>query len=119
MAVKRKKKRKRVADAADWAGYFESIRSVCPWSLPSYTKGGIAITHWQREAQPLGDLDARVYVHFVRPQRLRVLHNELNETTEWEWLWSHPEMGGHSAPLPCLIQQDAEQLERIRNRHKG
>ena len=63
----------------------------------------------------LADLHARVYVHFVRPQRLRVLHNELNDSTEYEWLWSHPEMGGHSAPLPCLIQQDAQQLERIRN----
>tara|TARA_R110001606_G_scaffold315890_1_gene462686 strand:- start:299 stop:589 length:291 start_codon:yes stop_codon:yes gene_type:complete len=33
-----------------------------------------------------------------------------------EWLWSHPEQGGESTPVPCLIQQDAHQLNTIREK---
>lgn len=113
VAVKRKTRKK--VDAEDnWLKYFQSIQSVCPWSLPAYKSGLIDITHWQRTVLPLANCTARVYVHTVTPGTLRTIHNGLNDTTEYEWLWSHPDCGGHSAPMPCLIQQDKQQLERIR-----
>jgi hypothetical protein len=33
-----------------------------------------------------------------------------------EWLWSHPAEGGESTPVPCLIQQDALQLNTLREK---
>ena len=31
-----------------------------------------------------------------------------------EWLYSHPRYGGHSTPVPVLIQQDYELLQKAR-----
>ena len=33
---------------------------------------------------------------------------------EEEWLFSHPMYGGHSTPIPILIQQDLEILTKAR-----
>ena len=41
--------------------------------------------------------------------------DELNaKHKQSEWLWSHPEHGGDSTPIPVLIQQDKKQLEQLR-----
>lgn len=115
MERKKIKIRKKVDAEDSWREYFASIQQVCPWSLPAYEKGKIKITQWQNTPEELSGYLAIVYVYFTRPQRLRKIHNTLNDTTESEWLWSHPEMGGHSSPVPCLIQQDPEQLRKIRD----
>ena len=31
-----------------------------------------------------------------------------------EWLWSHPDFGHYSTPVPVLIQQDRTSLEKAR-----
>tara|TARA_B100000085_G_C18406331_1_gene456761 strand:- start:191 stop:337 length:147 start_codon:yes stop_codon:yes gene_type:complete len=39
----------------------------------------------------------------------------MNDTRpEEEWLFSHPMYGGHSTPVPILIQQDLEILTKAR-----
>jgi len=102
-----------------WKTYFESIRKVCPWSLPAYQKDLIQIVH-HLNYEPLGDLHARVYVCDLPPNRLKKISQKYNyDLDAEEWLWSSPRNGGkHSAPYPCLIQQDAKHLADIRKQHK-
>tara|TARA_R100001463_G_scaffold100203_1_gene154644 strand:+ start:134 stop:421 length:288 start_codon:yes stop_codon:yes gene_type:complete len=38
-----------------------------------------------------------------------------NKYTHSEFLWSHPEEGGDSTHVPCVIQQDRVQLQTIRD----
>lgn len=112
------KRRSRVVDEADWQGYFDHIKSVCPWSYNAWRKGLIEITDYGRGIQPLGDLQARVYTVDLNPRRLKKLSEHLDQHDEiYEWLWSHPQGGGlNSTPLPCLIQQDRKYLNDIRNK---
>ena len=35
-----------------------------------------------------------------------------------EWLYSHPQYGGHSTPVGVLIQQDLETLTKARKGNK-
>ena len=102
-----------------WFQYFESIKSVCPWSLQSYKKGLLEIQPYF-DYRPLGELEARVYIYHLKPKQLNAIMEQLNdEYPDEEWLWSHPEGGEHSAPVPCLIQQSHQHLESIRQRLKN
>ena len=103
-----------------WKTYFESIRKVCPWSLPAYQKDLIQIVH-SVDYAPLGELHARVYVCDLPPNRLKKLSQKfMYQHGDEEWLWSSPRGGGkHSSPYPCLIQQDAKHLADIRKQHKS
>lgn len=41
----------------------------------------------------------------------------LNESQQvYQWLWSHPDQGGHSTPVPVLIQQERALLEGLRKK---
>ena len=43
--------------------------------------------------------------------------DELNAQTEiYQWLWSHPEQGGASTPVPVLIQQERALLDGLRKK---
>lgn len=99
----------------NWEEYFESIQTVCPWSYSSWQKGKIDIVY-QTDPMPLQDFDARVYVVDIEPIDLNAYHEWLNDNTEDEWLWSHPEYAGNSAPVAILIQQDHKYLRMIRNK---
>lgn len=102
-----------------WWDYFESIKSVCPWSLQSYKKGLLEIQPYF-EYRPLGDLEARVYIYHITSPQLEQVMEQLNDQyPDEEWLFSHPSEGGHSAPVPCLIQQSHQHLESIRQRLKN
>lgn len=102
-----------------WLEYFDSIRSVCPWSFPAYAKNQIDIKPFF-DYQPLGDYLARVYIYHLKSQELAEMMERLNEEyPEEEWFFSHPSEGGHSAPFPCLIQQNHEYLENIRKHLKS
>lgn len=104
--------------AVDWLKYFDSIRSVCPWSSPAYQQGQIEIVRGSR-IRPLGEFRARVYVlNNISPRRIKKLATRLeNQDDDHEWLWSHPRYGTHSAPVGCLIQQDRQELAAIRSRY--
>ena len=102
-----------------WLEYFDSIRSVCPWSFPAYAKNQIDIKPFF-DYQPLGDYLARVYIYHLKPQELEEMMERLNDEYPHEtWFWSHPKEGGHSAPFPVLIQQDTKYLESIRSHLKS
>ena len=126
MAVKRK--RKKVAKEAvsvsntQWAEYFASIVGVCPWSKAYWAKQKIDVQVWRGTGEiiPLDDYVARMWIHKNASGRtLRNIHNRLNDVrTHEEWLYSHPQYGGHSTPVPVLIQQDLAILNNARQRNK-
>jgi hypothetical protein len=106
-----------VADAAvDWLKYFTQINSVCPWSLSYYRKNGIDIVEGLT-VEPLGDLAARIYL--VPRMKIRLLKKRagsLERTRPNElWFFSYPGYGEYATPVRCLIQQDRNKLETIRN----
>ena len=103
----------------DWTAYFESIVGVCPWSKMYWKKQKIDIQDWRGEhnIQPLDDYVARMWIHRNASGRtLCNIHHRLNdERTHEEWLYSHKQYGGHSTPVPVLIQQDRKTLEKARD----
>lgn len=103
----------------NWTEYFQSIQSVCPWSLPAWTNGKIEVVQWKGTITPLNNYLARVYIVDLNPRRLKKLANKLEDTSiEDEWLWSHPRYKNYSTPVPVLIQQNRQMLENIRNKEK-
>lgn len=102
----------------NWADYFESIQSECPWSLGAYKQDKIRIQDWHSQILDLGTNEAIVYIapkH--RPRQLKKITNRLNRDYPLlEFLWSHPKYGYNSTPVPVIIQQDRKRLESIRNR---
>ena len=93
---------------------------MCPWSLPAYQAGRIDVVPWSGSVEPLRAHLARVYTHpRASSRRLKRIAHRLNTQyqSEQEWLWSHPRFGHHSAPVPCLIQQDLGHLTQARKHH--
>ena len=98
-----------------WADYFESIRTVCPWSLAAYRKGKIRFTQGITPTLLLGEYSAIVYCNDFSAHQLEKIAEQLNLSyAEYEFFWSHPSEGGNSAPEPCIIQQDYALIENIR-----
>jgi hypothetical protein len=102
----------------DWSEYFASIVSVCPWSKSYWKKQKIDIQTWKgtKHITPLGEYVARMWIHKNASGRtLCNIHHRLNDCrTHEEWLFSHPCYGGHSTPIPVLIQQDLVSLTQAR-----
>ena len=99
-----------------WKTYFEHIRSVCPWSASAYAKDKIGFTVYRGVVYPLGSLDAMIYLfEGATPQRLKRIERSWNNQYEhYEFLYSHPQFAGNSAPYPCIIQQDHAMLVKLR-----
>lgn len=114
---------RRVANAAaeevNWSEYFASIVSVCPYSKMYWAKQKIDICEWTGEIKQLGDYVARVYTYpTASDYKLNKLMKQFNkEREDEEWLYSHNKHGGHSTPVPVLIQQDYKILERARQHY--
>jgi len=106
-----------VAKAADvnWSDYFKSIRAECPWSYKSWQQGLIDIRDYDGELLPLDHWHARVYVCRVPQDTLEALAFAFDEG-ECEWLWSFPNDGPYSTPVPVLIQQNREVLRQLREK---
>ena len=102
----------------DWSEYFASIVSVCPWSKSYWRKQTIDIQYWKgiNNITPLENYVARMWLHTHASGRLLCkIHNRLNQCRlHEEWLYSHPCYGGHSTPIPVLIQQDLAILTKAR-----
>lgn len=102
----------------DWSEYFASIVSVCPWSKSYWRKQTIDIQYWKgiNNITPLENYVARMWIHTHASGRLLCkIHNRLNQCRlHEEWLYSHPCYGGHSTPIPVLIQQDLAILTKAR-----
>ena len=104
------------ADNQLWQDYFNSIKSVCPWSGPAYQKGLIDIVECMTFVyKPLDGMLARVYLLPYAPNKLkRLTQKMMYEYEEEEWLWGHPQYERYSPPRPCVIQQNHQYLEDIR-----
>lgn len=106
-----------MAEDVDWIGYFESIRTVCPWSL-SYSLQGLIDIKTEFEPEPLGGYAARIYLlpnrkpAWVKRQAGKQEATRPNEL----WFFSYPGYGKNATPITVLIQQDRNQLETIRKR---
>lgn len=107
-------------EEVNWLEYFASITSVCPWSKAYWLKQKIDVCRWRGETNvtPLGDYVARMWIHpNASGNRLCKLHYRLNHDRDnEEWLYSHPTYKKHSTPVPVLIQQDQQTLNKARQR---
>ena len=100
----------------NWTSYFVSIVSVCPWSRAYWHKQKIDVQLWKSEIVPLDDYVARMYIHkHASGRQLKKIMERMNDIRhEEEWLFSHPIYKGYSTPVPILIQQDLEILNKAR-----
>jgi len=108
---------KEAVEEVNWTEYFASIVGVCPWSKKYWSQQRIDIVDWTGEILALDDYVARVYKHpLASARQLKKMMNLFNEQREdEEWLYSHPQYGGHSTPIGVLIQQDYALLNSIRS----
>ena len=104
----------------NWNQYFESIKSVCPWSNSAFRQDKITITTWHSQISELGEKEACVYIAPKHnPRQLKKMCDRFNkQRPDEEWLWSHPRFGYNSTPVPCFIQQHRDILENIRKNTK-
>lgn len=103
--------------SVNWEEYFYKIKEACPWSYIAWHKNKIDIvkTH---AILPLGEYRARIYIFDLNRRRLKKLC-KLRDQGEYEWLWSTPRYGVNGTPLPCLIQQNRQELTTIRNKQNA
>lgn len=106
-----------MAEEVNWSDYFASIVGVCPWSQAYWKRSRLDIQDWNGTILPLGKYVARIYQYpGATDAELEKLMKEFNQTREEEeWLYSHPQWGGKSTPMPCLIQQDYDVLAKARD----
>ena len=112
------------AEAVDWQQYFQGIRSECPWSLKAYLNNQLEIVPYSdltlvdnRKRVASGEPEAVIYTFYtnISSKWLEEMCDKLNDhDPRCEYLWSHPEHGGSSTPLPVLIQQQKVRLTKLR-----
>ena len=115
-------------DNINWQEYYASIRSVCPWSYKAYMNDTILVIDYNPNCFKTWSClfkgtkyEAFVYkMPEITAEDLETLCDYYNETLgdkyNSEYLWSHHEEGGDSAPAPILIQQDKAQLKTLRDK---
>tara|TARA_R100001509_G_C4680833_1_gene153441 strand:+ start:63 stop:437 length:375 start_codon:yes stop_codon:yes gene_type:complete len=122
--------RKNVVEV-DWLQYFHSIKHVCPWSYESYTNGTTKIIQFDSDILKLNEQNWRnlpweVIVYQLGDDLTLDAIDEFvairNESQEkCEYLWSHPSFtkgGKNQTPVPVIIQQDRENLLKLRRKEK-
>jgi len=102
-----------VHQSVDWTGYFQSIRTECPWSHRAWQQGLIDIVEYQGQVLPLGDYEARIYLVTASNSTVEALAAGLDHGED-EWLFSYPGYGPFAAPVPILIQQNRARLQALR-----
>lgn len=102
----------------NWARYFKSIESICPWSLSAYRQNRLKFIQGYRPILELRQYEAIIYLEDeFTPRQLEAIVDQLNEIyAEYEFFWSHPDEGGNSAPEACIIQQNYAKIEQIRQK---
>lgn len=110
-------------EEVNWSQYFDSIKSVCPWSVGAYKRGELLIVKWKSNCDPIDiPTGIQAVVHLApmhKPRQLKKMCDRFNQQRQHEeWLWSHPQFGFHSTPIACFIQQDRKTLENARNSAK-
>ncbi len=104
-----------------WVKYFAKIRNVCPWSYKLMD----SILVWDNDEGNLNTIAAtfrqskmEAFVYVMKDKTAKQLSDMCdvlnNKHKHSEWLWSHPDEGGDSTHVPCLIQQDRQKLTKLR-----
>lgn len=109
-----------MVEAVDWAAYFDSIRSQCPWSAPAWAQGRILVCSWDPAVihNELGQYQAILYVcDSLTPEQVESWAESLDQSDpDHEWFFSYPGYGDWATPVTVLIQQDRAALNLIRQR---
>lgn len=113
-----RKKQRNQQDAEDsWLEYFTKIKKVCPWSYSAYVNQAIDFDKWSNTYRPK-PLSQQARIVICRDKKARWLKKTADKFMQLdpdnEWLWSHPQYGNNSTPVPCLIQQNQERLSLLR-----
>lgn len=118
--------RKKDHEGSLWLHYFLSIKDVCPWSYESYMQGRTKITNFDADIIKLNEQNWNVveqdaFVYIANDMSIDELdefcENRNSKQEKCEYLWSHPKYtkgGNRQTFRPVVIQQDREQLEKLR-----
>lgn len=117
----RKRRKKAQREEVNWQEYFLLIKGACPWSHQAYKNNQIEFVEFTGEwLMDIGTWEARIYIVDRKPRLLKKWADRLNEQDDiCEWLWSHPNYGHLSAPVPIIIQQPRRRLDALRAVYKG
>ena len=106
--------------------YFEYIKPVCPHSLESYDNNKLLTIDYDTQSienqyQTLDRYDAVLFkCHPSTPRdELMSIVQDLNDERPCAmWFWSHPLDQHYSTPMPSIIMQNKETLQRARKEYK-
>lgn len=101
--------------SVDWAKYFKSIRTECPWSYSAFQQGQIDICEYTGKVMPLGNYQARIYTMTTSTAEVAAICAAL-DYGEDEWLFSYPGYGPFATPVSVLIQQNRARLQDLRSK---
>ncbi len=122
---KAKRKRKKAQEEVNWAEYFAKIRGVCPYSYKAHMSDKILFVDYSDKdfetfAKLYGLTEHEAFVYKCYAKSGKWLNEKCDEMNvllaQCEWLWSHPDYGNDSTPIPVIIQQDKQTLESIRKK---
>ena len=112
---------------ANWAtDYFAKIRGVCPWSYKAHMKDNILFIEnggskcygtWSYIFKA-SNKEAFVFIEKGKtPKELDEICIKYEKIYKHvEFLWSHPDEGGDSTPVPVIIIQDKARLQTLREK---
>jgi len=116
-----------VSSDVDWGtNYFAKIRGVCPWSYKAHMKDNILFIEgggnrcYGTWSYIFKSSNKEAFVFIEKDKSSKQL-NEICLKYEKiykhvEWLWSHPDEGGDSTPVPVIIIQDKARLQELREK---
>ena len=116
-----------VSSDVSWAtNYFAKIRGVCPWSYKAHMKDNILFIEGGGERcygtwsyiYKSSNKEAFVFIEKNKtPKELDAICLKYEKIYKHvEWLWSHPNEGGDSTPVPVIIIQDKSTLQNLREK---
>ena len=116
-----------VSSEVCWAtNYFAKIRGVCPWSYKAHMKDNILFIEGGGERcygtwsyiYKSSNKEAFVFIEKGKnSEELNAICEKYEKIYKHvEWLWSHPDEGGDSTPVPVIIIQDKSRLQTLREK---
>ena len=116
-----------VSSEVSWAtNYFAKIRGVCPWSYKAHMKDNILFIEGGGERcygtwsyiYKSSNKEAFVFIEKGKnSEELNAICEKYEKIYKHvEWLWSHPDEGGDSTPVPVIIIQDKSRLQTLREK---
>ena len=116
-----------VSSIVSWAtNYFAKIRGVCPWSYKEHMKDNILFIEGGGERcygtwsyiYKSSNKEAFVFIEKGKnSEELNAICEKYEKIYKHvEWLWSHPDEGGDSTPVPVIIIQDKSRLQTLREK---